>query len=311
MPISKRSNTWWIRFQHNGQRIAISAGKGATYEQAKAIEAKARQDIVKGKLGQATYTLEDAAARWLEGEAANLKDYQGLINKVRAIRNHLDCEISKAQTAAQHIIEESEGLSPATINRRLAIIRRLCNLAWKWGWVEFPPKIELIPGEVHRHVYLTTPEVIKLAKRAGPAKWHVILAAFSGLRQGELLRISPADIVNGAIYLRDTKSGKPRLIPLNKPAQCAVERLEWGMPYHTLRWHFEKARGDADIRFHDLRHTAASLMVKGGASLVAVRDVLGHSNLGVTSRYSHLGIDGLREAVDKMVNGTKMAQKKR
>ena len=49
-----------------------------------------------------------------------------------------------------------------------------------------------------------------------------------------------------------------------------------------LRKEFEKARGDADIRLHDLRHTAASFMVKGGASLVAVRDILSHSNLGVT-----------------------------
>lgn len=75
-----------------------------------------------------------------------------------------------------------------------------------------------------------------------------------------------------------------------------------------LRKRFEEARGDKDIRFHDLRHTAASFMVKGGASLVAVRDILGHSNLGVTSRYSHLALDDLQKAVDKMTNGTKMVQ---
>lgn len=49
-------------------------------------------------------------------------------------------------------------------------------------------------------------------------------------------------------------------------------------------------------------------MVKGGASLVAMRDILGHSNLNVTGRYSHLAIDDLKIAVDKMMGGTKMVQ---
>jgi len=79
-----------------------------------------------------------------------------------------------------------------------------------------------------------------------------------------------------------------------------------------LRREFEAAReviGMPEIRFHDLRHTAASFMVKGGASLIAVRDVLGHSNVAVTSRYSHLAIEDMKKAVDKMTNGTKKAQK--
>ena len=65
------------------------------------------------------------------------------------------------------------------------------------------------------------------------------------------------------------------------------------------------------MRFHDLRHTAASFMVKGGTSMAAIRDVLGHSNLSVTSRYSHLGLEDMKQAVDKMTNGTKMAQRKK
>lgn len=311
MPISKRGDIWWVRFQHNGQRVSFSAGRGATHEQAKALEAKARQDIISGNLGLSTYTLEDAAVRWLEGEAVGLKDYSGLIKKIKIIRPHLAYEITKAQTAAQKIIETSPGLKSATINRRLAIIRRLCNLAWKWNWIKSPIKIELLTGEKQRHVYLTVPEVIQLAKRAGPAKWHVIFAAFTGLREGELLSLKPSMVQKNIIYLTETKSGKPRAIPLNKPAQCAMARMDLDMPYHTLRWHFERARGTADIRFHDLRHTAASLLVKSGASMVAVRDLLGHSNLGVTSRYSHLAIDGLQMAVDKMGSGTKTVQKNR
>lgn len=302
MPVQKRGNIWWVRFQHNGQSIAFSAGKGATYEQAKALEAQARQDIVKGRLGQIQYTIEDALARWLENEARGLKDYNKLISNIKAIRPLINnTPIDQAQEVARKIIQQFSHNKPATINRKLAIIRRVCNLAHKWGWIDKQIKIELLPGEQSRHVYLTVPQVIKLAKNSGRAKWHVILAAFTGMRENEILSLKPSDIHDDLILLKNTKNGKPRAIPLNKPAQEALKRLDWDVTYPTLRKSFERARGDADIRFHDLRHTAASFMVRGGASMVAVRDLLGHSSLSVTSRYSHLAVDDLRREVQKMV----------
>lgn len=310
MPVYRRGDTWWVRFQSNGQRHAFSAGDGATYEQAKALEAQTRQAIIKGKLGQQSYTLEDAAVRWLEGEAKGIKHYDKLLQTIKLIRPHIqDTPINKAQDAAQRIREAYPHLMAATINRRLAIVRRLCNLAWKWGWVKYQIKIDLLSGEKARHVYLSIPQVIKLAKLAPKSKWHIILAAFTGLRESELLNLKQENMVSGLIVLTETKNGKPRVIPLNRPAQCALNRLDWTVTYPMLRKEFERARGDADIRFHDLRHTAASFMVRGGASLVAVRDILGHSNLGVTGRYSHLAIDDLQKAVDKMTGGTKMVQR--
>lgn len=311
MPIHKRGNVYHVNVQLNGVSFRGSCGKGATLEQAKQYEAQIRRDIINGKLGNVSYTLADAAAKWLEGEAKSLKDYRGLVNNIKIIRKHLKHKIDQAPLAVQKIVEESQDLTPATINRRIAIIRRLCNLAWKWGWIKYPPKIEMLSGEKSRHVYLTIPEVIKLAKASGPIKWHVILAAFTGMRQGELLSLKPEMVKDGVIYLTETKSGKPRAIPLNRPALCAVERLNWSIPYHTIRWHFERARGARNVRWHDLRHTAASFMVRGGASMTAVRDLLGHSNLGVTSRYSHLAVEGLKSEVDKMLNFTKITRNKR
>lgn len=44
----------------------------------------------------------------------------------------------------------------------------------------------------------------------------------------------------------------------------------------------------ADVRLHDLRHTYASWLAQDGASMAAIRDLLGHSSLSVTSRYAHL-----------------------
>jgi integrase len=51
------------------------------------------------------------------------------------------------------------------------------------------------------------------------------------------------------------------------------------------------------IVFHSLRHTYASWLVEHGASLPIVRDLLGHKNLIMTSRYSHVSADAQRNAV--------------
>lgn len=166
----------------------------------------------------------------------------------------------------------------------------------------------MMSGETARHVYLSIPEVIQIAKRSERCKWHIILYAFTGLRLNELLKIDREESNSKYIVIGKSKNGKPRIVPLNVPAQKAFERLDWDVTYPMLRKRFEAARGDQDIRIHDLRHTAASFMVKGGASLVAVRDIPGHSNLGVTGRYSHLALDDLQKAVDKMTNGTKTVQ---
>ncbi len=55
-----------------------------------------------------------------------------------------------------------------------------------------------------------------------------------------------------------------------------------------------------DVRFHDLRHTAASHMVMRGASLREVQEVLGHRTFAMTLRYSHLSPAHLRSAVDRL-----------
>lgn len=292
MPIHKRGNVYHVNVQLNGISERRSCGKGATYEQAKQIEAQIRRDIIDGKIGKVSYTLEDAIARWLETEALHLKDYQKIISNVSLIRKHIEnTPLKEAQKAAERIILGSKGLSPATINRRLAIVRRACRLSAQWGWIQSPPVIKLLPGEKSREVVLSRGDIGRLAKRSGEARYHVIVAAFTGLRQSELLNLTKDDVRDNVLYVHNTKSGIPRCVPVPKPAQKALERMPLGMTYEVLRNRFEKARGNRDIRWHDLRHAYGYLCVQAGVDLRTLQQLMGHSTPTMTARYSRVDLE--------------------
>lgn len=66
---------------------------------------------------------------------------------------------------------------------------------------------------------------------------------------------------------------------------------------------FRRARvkaGFPNVRFHDLRHACASLLIVAGEDLYAVGELLGHSNVQTTKRYAHLQLERKRDAMEKI-----------
>ena len=57
---------------------------------------------------------------------------------------------------------------------------------------------------------------------------------------------------------------------------------------------------DESIHFHTLRHSFASSLAQKGVNLYVIKELLGHSSISTTEIYSHLNVDSLREAVDKL-----------
>jgi site-specific recombinase XerD len=62
-----------------------------------------------------------------------------------------------------------------------------------------------------------------------------------------------------------------------------------------------KLAGLRNFRLHDCRHHFASKLVQAGLDLYTVKELLGHSEIAMTERYSHLALDNLRVAVEKVV----------
>lgn len=190
------------------------------------------------------------------------------------------------------------GLSPQTINRRLAVVRRVLNVAYRqWDWIREPlgQKIQMLSEKgLAREIYLSKAAVRELigAIPHETARNVTLLAAYTGLRQGELLKLEPGNWQPPFLILSSkTKAKKPRTVPVIEELHGLIQ-LPFTITYHELRTNFERARkaiGRPELRFHDLRHTFASWLAQDPTvPLTVIRDVLGHSNLSVTSKYAHL-----------------------
>ena len=302
MSVRKRNDRWEVRVRlGSGRRVEKTLPASATRTEALALEAQIRRAQIDTAIGRKPPRLiDDAITQWADSSARSLKSYEkDLKYRIDVLREYTRGQaLEELANVATKVIKNGQEnkLSPAAINRYLAILRRVGNLAFKWGWTDLAigKRIELVSGERARHIYLTQAQVKGLAKAAGGEAGDAILfAALSGLRRSEQLRLRPSDVVDNAVLLDAlTKSGRPRIIPL--PAQAAAiarKRLPWKITESELRRAFEMARegqGLGHIRFHDLRHAYASWLVQDGASLATVRDLLGHSSLAVTSRYAHL-----------------------
>lgn len=310
MPVHKRGDRWHVRLQIGGLKISRSLGAAGTKADAVALEGKIRAEVLAGQLGKSTpHTVDEALTRWLQGEACRLRSYPSLLCQVRAIMPHT-AGVALAQitdvVAAVRQAGIHQGLAAATINRRLALLRRVANLAHQqWGWLadDLGKRIKLLPGEKARHVYLTPAEVEHLADCCPhpQVSLAIRLAARTGLREAELLQATT--IHDGCIVVGPeiSKTARPRLVPV--PIDLPGLALPLAITYATLRAHFERARikaGMPHVRFHDLRHTAASWFAQSGANLAIIRDLLGHSTLAVTSRYAHLKTGDLKQASEAM-----------
>lgn len=306
MPIRKHGRGWEVRVQHGGRRYSKTV---ATRSDAQYLEARLRQRVGDTRAGRVPqYSLEEGIERWLREEYPRLKSKESYRSLVKAI---LPFAGGKALVSVVEVADSlratalEQGLGPAPINRRLALVKRIAKLAYRrWHWLEndLGAKIELLPGEVRRTEWVTLPEAKRLLAAAKPDIREAIRwALLTGLRRGELLSLTPLHFRGRVIHLKDTKSGKPRSIPV--AAELDPKRFPFGLQKTYLNRGFRAARRRATlphIRFHDLRRSNATWLLQAGADIATVRDILGHSTTSMTSRYLGTNMEHLAQAVAKL-----------
>lgn len=209
-------------------------------------------------------------------------------------------------------------ISSSTINREVATLSVMHGKLKGWGYLvgDITFKDHKMKEPASRIRWLSNTETTALLSAINKKylRHAVLIALYTGLRKGNILslRREQIDLVNRQITVyakSQLVGGKPHIVPIvdglydllvgelgMMPGQkgfllCHGRGKSEGQPFHDVKIGFSAACKRAKIdnfRFHDLRHTCASWLVQGGASIQVVQAILGHSNIQTTMRYAHL-----------------------
>ena len=232
----------------------------------------------------------------------------------------------------------SKKLSPATIKHVLVLFRQVWNKAIKWNMTHLPNPIKSVSlprVQNARERFLTREQAKQLLAELMVIDQSVyemaLLSLQTGMRAGEIFALRWADIdletktisvpsVRGGmkragrkVYMNDTvavmfaskvtgdqtdwifttRDGKQKT-KVNRTFVATVNRLGLN----------DGITGRRDtVTFHTLRHTFASWLAMAGTPLVTIKELLGHSTLAMTERYSHLIPDLKRDAIRQIELG--------
>jgi integrase len=205
--------------------------------------------------------------------------------------------------------------SICTVNRRLALLRRIFNVGRQAGLVEKSPfdrgGLVRTSLEPHRTRILSREEediLLRVARASRSRSLYaaILLALDGGLRRAEIEKLSAQDIdlTTRTVVVRatNTKTQRERLVGLTTRCMQALEawcggrqvegggvRQLQGFPsIGTFDASWKRARrkaGLCDVRFHDLRHTCATRLIQAGLPIAEVARILGHTTIQMTYRY--------------------------
>jgi len=213
----------------------------------------------------------------------------------------------------------ADGMKPATVNRERSCLVTCLQKAIEWERLEKNPAlmVKKFREANAKERILTVDEMKRLLDAASPELRPVLVIGLnSAMRRGEILglRWKDVDFVKGFILIGDSKSGKSRRIPMNalvfetlhemnRKREFVFENPDTRTAVKDVKTAFKGACRRAEIkgvRFHDLRHTAASRMIELGADIVSVKEILGHASIQMTMRYCHPTDESKRRALAKL-----------
>ncbi len=237
-----------------------------------------------------------------------------------------------------YVVERRKRVSPATVNRQLATLRRALRLAQEWRVIDRVPRIRLLPGEREREFVLRhDQEALYLGVAPQPLHDVALLILDTGLRVGEAVNLAwrePASlglVTSGFVHLEPANGAKYGYVQVGKSknarrnlslaarvrvmleGRCKGGDSAWVFPglgprqpfgADSLSHQHVKARKllrlPQDFVIHSLRHTMLTRLGEAGADAFTIMRIAGHSSVTVSQRYVHPSPEALERAFERL-----------
>jgi integrase len=354
--IRKRRGRWVIDFyDQHGKRRWKTLKQGTTKKKANEELRGIEEQVGKGTFLplREVHLFKEVAKEWIEAKRPNLRantwdTYEGIVRNHFKSFDDLKTQNITTATVEKYIrAKQEEGCHIDTLRKTLVVLGQVFNYAVRHRYIDHNPLREAErprnrghEGEnEQREMKVLTPVQVKaFLDQVKEQKYKMLftLAAFTGMRQGELLGLKWEDIdwENKQVHVRrtfnngrffETKTiGSNRKIDLAPTVVTDLKKWKLAAGKNGLRLIFTNEAGNPidhhnfvnrhfltalkaanlpKVRFHDIRHTYASILIEQGENLKYIQSQLGHSSPTVTLNvYAHLMKPTNQEAACRLEN---------
>jgi integrase len=344
MGVFKKQGVYGIDYYVQGHRKRERIGPDKRL--AEIVLKKRKVEIAEGRFLEkkrpVTTTFDELADAYLSYSRKNKRSWDRDVRSVKHLAAVFSrkrvVEISPADVERYKSLRQTETdrhgryPKPATINRELACLKAMFNVARK-GLLYLPgglphenpvSRVRFFDEHNIRDRILTAEEFHRMLD-ASPDYLKPILqcAYYTGMRRGEILGLTwdKVDLKAGFIRLKDTdtKTDDARNIPIGRELRDVLGRLpvaldaqerrlphvftHSGRPVKSIKRVFARARQQTGITntvFHDYRHTATTNLRRAGVDALTAMRITGHKTMAVFKRYNTIGEQDLKAAQRRM-----------
>jgi integrase len=312
--IRRRGSTWQVQVRRQGHatlsrtfRLKADAEQWARQKEAEIDRGEMPVDTRVLRAHILAHLLERYAGKVVPRKRAADRELYMLRVVLRHPLSRLSLHRLTPAEVAKYRDERLAVVTSATVRRELAIVRHCIQIARnEWGFV--------LPSNPVDQVKLPAPNnprdrrasagelerLLETCEARGNQRLSAIiqLAVETGIRRSELLgmRWADVDLEARTVFLRNTKNGHPRTVPLSPRAVEIIRTtarmgdMVFPISTNALRLAWERLRrraGVSGLRFHDLRHEAVSRFFEKGLNMPEVAAISGHRDPRMLMRYTH------------------------